>query len=144
MILVVIILDAMGLDAIKSGTQHLDKFISQLSHCAIPDDYNIYDQYCFVVYRSKYIRTTLDQAIIQLRPTQWRLLNLISIYTIRLYQKHLSRKLGNRCLQNPSCSHYGLLAFKKLPFLIATKVTLNRIRNCSGKKYKTKGSYGER
>tara|TARA_B100000427_G_scaffold325260_1_gene331793 strand:+ start:130 stop:501 length:372 start_codon:yes stop_codon:yes gene_type:complete len=55
------------------------------------------------------------------------------IKLIRYYQKNISRKLGNRCVYDPSCSHYSELAYRKKGFLVGTKLTLNRLKRCKPK-----------
>jgi putative membrane protein insertion efficiency factor len=67
--------------------------------------------------------------------------NVTAIALIRLYQISLSRLLhrrGVRCLHRPSCSQYGILAYKKYGFGKATALTLSRYRDChpfSGRPY---------
>lgn len=57
------------------------------------------------------------------------ILNKIAIFIIRIYQK-LTFKKGHRCLHFPTCSNYGILAYEKYPFLLATRKTIIRIRYC--------------
>ncbi len=52
------------------------------------------------------------------------------IKAIRFYQKHISPKLGNRCVFDPSCSRYSELAFKKKGFIQGLILTLNRLKRC--------------
>ena len=62
-----------------------------------------------------------------------KILNWFAILTILLYQRTLSRVLhrrGLRCLHHPSCSQYGILAYKKYGFLKATILTFKRYQDC--------------
>ncbi|WP_428665741.1 membrane protein insertion efficiency factor YidD [Runella sp.] len=56
-------------------------------------------------------------------------LNLI-IRSIRFYQGNLSHRLGNRCVFDPSCSHYAELAFREKGFLKGVKLTIARLKRC--------------
>jgi putative membrane protein insertion efficiency factor len=68
-------------------------------------------------------------------------LNWLAILAIRIYQGSLAkllRKRGVRCLHYPSCSEYGVMAFRKYGFLKATVQTWGRYRDCnpfSGRPY---------
>lgn len=57
-------------------------------------------------------------------------LNLIGILMIKMYQKTKVRTY-DKCLHYPSCSNYGLLAYKKYNFFKATYLTVTRIRDCN-------------
>jgi uncharacterized protein len=60
-------------------------------------------------------------------------LNWLAILGIWLYQRTLSRFLyrhGLRCLHHPSCSQYGILAYKKHGFFTATVLTFRRYQDC--------------
>jgi putative membrane protein insertion efficiency factor len=70
-----------------------------------------------------------------------RALNWLAILAIRVYQRTLSPALGRRgmcCLHHPSCSEYGVLAYRKYGFVRATLLTWSRYRDChpfSGRPY---------
>ncbi|MBD0331801.1 MAG: membrane protein insertion efficiency factor YidD [Chitinophagaceae bacterium] len=49
---------------------------------------------------------------------------------IRLYQFTLSAWLGKSCRFTPTCSQYGLEAFKKYGAFKGLWLTVNRIRRC--------------
>ena len=49
---------------------------------------------------------------------------------IRFYRIRVSDKLGNRCVFDPSCSHYAEMAYRKKGFLEGTKLTLKRLYRC--------------
>ena len=55
--------------------------------------------------------------------------NLFSIFVIRIYQKTKRRKYA-RCLHYPSCSNYGISAFKKYNFIKALRLTIKRYQDC--------------
>jgi hypothetical protein len=57
-------------------------------------------------------------------------LNSIFIGAIKLYQITLSPFLGNNCRFRPTCSQYGIGAFRSLPFLKAVFLTTKRILRC--------------
>ena len=59
--------------------------------------------------------------------------NRLAIAAIWVYQRTLSRLLyrrGLRCLHHPSCSEYGVLAYRKYGFFRATALTIRRYRDC--------------
>jgi uncharacterized protein len=66
---------------------------------------------------------------------------LLAIIMIRIYQWLVSpimRRRGVTCLHHPTCSHYGVLAFRKYHFRKALRLTLDRVRDChpfSGRPY---------
>jgi putative membrane protein insertion efficiency factor len=62
-----------------------------------------------------------------------RAMNFLAVVAIRVYQQTLSRVLrrrGVRCLHYPSCSQYGVLAFRKHGFVQAAVLTWRRCRDC--------------
>jgi len=52
------------------------------------------------------------------------------IWLIRLYQLVLSPFLPNACRFNPTCSEYGIQAFKKHGILKGFALTIKRISRC--------------
>lgn len=52
------------------------------------------------------------------------------IRLIRYYQKRISKKLGNRCVFDPSCSHYAEVAFRKNGFIKGISLTIKRLYRC--------------
>jgi len=56
-----------------------------------------------------------------------------TIKMIRFYQKHISKKLGNRCVFDPSCSHYSEMAFRKKGFIKGGISTIKRLNRCRPK-----------
>ncbi|MEI6947445.1 membrane protein insertion efficiency factor YidD [Paraflavisolibacter sp. H34] len=62
--------------------------------------------------------------------TLLKLLALPFILLIRIYQLVLSPWLGPKCRYTPSCSHYGLEAFKKYGLIKGFWLTVKRISRC--------------
>ena len=56
-------------------------------------------------------------------------LNLV-VRMLRFYQNNISEKLGNRCVFDPSCSHYSEVAYRKKGFLKGTILTIKRLHRC--------------
>jgi putative membrane protein insertion efficiency factor len=54
----------------------------------------------------------------------------VIIKMIRFYQKRISKKLGNRCVFDPSCSHYAEMAFRKKGLIKGTILTIKRLYRC--------------
>ncbi|MBV8254383.1 MAG: membrane protein insertion efficiency factor YidD [Chitinophaga sp.] len=52
------------------------------------------------------------------------------IFLIKLYQWLISPWLGAKCRYTPSCSHYGLEAFKKYGLFKGGYLTIKRILSC--------------
>lgn len=59
-----------------------------------------------------------------------KLINFLPILIIRLYQATKKRKYS-KCLFYPSCSNYGILAFKKYHFFKALRITVRRLKDCN-------------
>jgi uncharacterized protein len=59
-----------------------------------------------------------------------RILALPFIALIKLYQWFLSPLLGAKCRFTPTCSHYGLEAFKKYGIFKGFWLTAKRISRC--------------
>jgi len=57
--------------------------------------------------------------------------NLIFIFLIRIYQIVLSPILPRTCRFEPTCSKYGLEAFRKYSFPKAIWLTFRRIIRCN-------------
>ncbi len=54
----------------------------------------------------------------------------IIVRIIRFYQNNIAVKLGNRCVFDPSCSHYAELAFRKKGFFKGIQLTVKRLYRC--------------
>lgn len=55
---------------------------------------------------------------------------LIVVKTLRWYRRSVSPRLGNRCVFEPSCSHYAELAFRKKGLFNGLYLTINRLYRC--------------
>ena len=53
-----------------------------------------------------------------------------AIWTIHLYQNKAPDKVRLRCVFEPSCSEYAILAIKKYGFVIGSIKTIGRLRRC--------------
>ena len=51
-------------------------------------------------------------------------------WPIHMYQKYISRMNGHRCPMRPSCSQYGMEAFKKHGYLLGWIMTSDRLLRC--------------
>jgi len=60
-----------------------------------------------------------------------RVLNIIFIKIIRLYQIFLSPIFGNNCRFYPTCSNYAIDAFKNHNFVKAFFLSIFRILRCN-------------
>lgn len=60
-----------------------------------------------------------------------RLLNLLFIGLIQLYKRLLSPMLPRTCRFYPSCSQYGLEAFRKYNVFKALGLTVWRVMRCN-------------
>jgi uncharacterized protein len=49
---------------------------------------------------------------------------------IRLYQRHLSKRLERKCMLEPSCSRYAELAIARNGLLRGSSETWRRLRRC--------------
>jgi uncharacterized protein len=54
----------------------------------------------------------------------------LTIRAIRWYRQTISPRLGNRCVFEPSCSHYAELAFRRKGFLMGALMTCKRLLRC--------------
>jgi putative membrane protein insertion efficiency factor len=54
----------------------------------------------------------------------------VTIRLIRSYQRKVAPKLGNRCVFDPSCSHYSELAFRNNGFVAGISLTIKRLWRC--------------
>lgn len=57
----------------------------------------------------------------------------LTVRLIRFYQKNFSGRLGNRCVFDPSCSHYSEQAFRQKGFVTGAKLTMKRLYRCRAK-----------
>lgn len=59
-----------------------------------------------------------------------RLLNSFAIFLIRIYQYAISPLFPGSCRYTPTCSQYGVEAFKKYGFFKALRLTAKRFASC--------------
>lgn len=52
------------------------------------------------------------------------------IQAIRWYRRRISPKLGNRCVFEPSCSHYSELALREKGLVKGLTLTVKRLYRC--------------
>lgn len=52
------------------------------------------------------------------------------IQTLQWYRDHVSPRLRNHCVFEPSCSHYSELAFRKYGFFRGFILTIKRLYRC--------------
>lgn len=74
--------------------------------------------------------TGRDNVIAQLPVPKRPVWLFFIIRSIRFYRKYLSRKLGNRCVFDPSCSHYAEIAFREKGFYKGFSLTIARLKRC--------------
>ena len=75
-------------------------------------------------------KTPLDSEIEEL-PIPYRPLWLqLCVRLLRTYRRNRSPHIGNRCVFDPSCSHYSELAYRKHGLLRGTLKTMTRLRRC--------------
>lgn len=93
-------------------------------------NFNVNDKDKIIVHRHLFGKTERDIEIetlkIPLKPTWLR----IVVKMIRFYQKKISNKLGNRCVFDPSCSHYAEVAYREKGFLKGSLQTIKRLNRC--------------
>jgi putative membrane protein insertion efficiency factor len=59
-----------------------------------------------------------------------QILSLPFILLIKLYQYSISPLIGPKCRYTPTCSHYGLQAFRKYGIWKGFFLTVKRISKC--------------
>jgi putative membrane protein insertion efficiency factor len=59
-----------------------------------------------------------------------RILTMPFIWLIKLYQYGISPLIGPKCRFTPTCSNYGLEAFKKYGLVKGMILTVKRISKC--------------
>lgn len=60
----------------------------------------------------------------------FKILSYPFIFLIKFYQVFISPLLGSKCRYTPTCSHYGLEAFKKYGLFKGFYLTIKRISKC--------------
>lgn len=54
----------------------------------------------------------------------------VVIHVLRWYRRRISPMLGNRCVFEPSCSHYSELVFRDHGFIKGMRMTAHRLYRC--------------
>lgn len=70
--------------------------------------------------------TSIQEMNIPHRPIRLRL----AIKYLRWYRKHISPRIGSRCVFEPSCSHYAELAFRQNGMMKGILQTIKRLFRC--------------
>jgi uncharacterized protein len=83
-----------------------------------------------IIERALHTHTKSDLAIRSLQIPEGPLWLNIVVRLIRFYQRNLAHRLGNRCVFDPSCSHYSEMAFRKKGFIKGLKLTIRRLLRC--------------
>jgi putative membrane protein insertion efficiency factor len=55
---------------------------------------------------------------------------IVVVRLLRFYRGRIAPHLGNRCVFDPSCSHYAEVAFRKKGFYRGFLLTLRRLTRC--------------
>ncbi len=75
--------------------------------------------------------TTKTDKIIQLLPLPQKPASIkIAVLILRLYRKYRPSVIGNRCVFEPSCSHYSELAIRENGLLVGIRLTIKRLLRC--------------
>ena len=74
--------------------------------------------------------TAADELIDELNIPRNPLWLALVVRLIRWYRKRISPFLGNRCVFEPSCSHYAEVAFRNRGFLKGVVLTIHRLFRC--------------
>jgi len=75
--------------------------------------------------------TTKSDLYIQSLPIPNRPVHIkIALLSIRAYRKFRPTSIGNRCVFEPSCSHYSEFAIRENGLLIGFKLTIGRLLRC--------------
>ena len=87
-------------------------------------------QNSIIIKRKLFWKTKRDLTIEGLPIKNESLVVKLIIRAIRFYQKNISHTLWNRCVFDPSCSHYSELAFRKKWIIRWFILTLKRLHRC--------------
>ncbi|MEX1014190.1 MAG: membrane protein insertion efficiency factor YidD [Candidatus Paceibacterota bacterium] len=93
-------------------------------------EFNVNPEDEIIIRRQFFGKTNRDIEIEQLEIPSKPIWLKIFVTMIRFYQKRISGKLGNRCVFDPSCSHYSEMAYREKGFINGTKLTVNRLYRC--------------
>lgn len=102
----------------------------------IPKDsfeFNVESKDAIIVYRQFLGKTQRDIEIESLPIPNKPLWLKVVVKSIRFYQSKISKKLGNRCVFDPSCSHYSEIAYRQKGFIYGSRLTIKRLYRCRPK-----------
>jgi len=54
----------------------------------------------------------------------------IAVHLLRFYRKYRPAFIGNRCVYEPSCSHYSEIAIRENGLLVGISLTVKRLIRC--------------
>jgi hypothetical protein len=74
--------------------------------------------------------TPLDLGVDSLPVPERPLVTALAIRAIRWYRATLARRIGHRCVFDPSCSRYAEMALRQEPILRALTVSALRLARC--------------
>jgi len=96
-------------------------------------EFNVKPKDSIIIERQFLGKTKRDEEIESLSiPTNPIWLKYV-VKSIRCYQIKISKNLGNRCVFDPSCSHYSEMAYREKGFLRGTYLTIRRLLKCRPK-----------
>jgi putative membrane protein insertion efficiency factor len=81
------------------------------------------------LHNEEFVKKHVDAPASSNRRLRW-FLSLLPILVIKFYQGAISPLLPNACRFTPTCSQYGVEAFRKHNFFKAICLTIRRIGRC--------------
>ena len=84
-----------------------------------------------LAYRALHKYTPRDLLIQSLSVRELSFTRNLSVRLIRLYQSRVSPKLGNRCVFDPSCSHFAEYQIRRLGLVKALPLIFKRLLMCN-------------
>lgn len=96
-------------------------------------EFNVDPKDSIIIKRQLLGNTERDLKIEQLEIPKKPIWLKVVVKLIRYYQSRISKKLGNRCVFDPSCSHYSEMAYREKGFIHGSILTINRLYRCRPK-----------
>jgi uncharacterized protein len=93
-------------------------------------EFNINPENEIIVKRHLFGKTQKDIEVENLEIPPKPIWLKVIVLSIRFYQAHISERLGNRCVFDPSCSHYSELAFRQKGLIRGVLLTIKRLNKC--------------
>lgn len=84
-----------------------------------------------LAYRALHKYTPRDLLIQSLNVRELSFTSYLPVRLIRLYQRRVSPKLGNRCVFDPSCSHFAEYQIRRLGLIKALPLIFKRLMKCN-------------